>query len=410
MVCLALMCFHTFHGLSSTVWYAGWGLGFYLMLVVQTLVGARGLQARVRVDETAIIGHDVVRLRVDRPAGWMNEQQHAGSVVRLCVPELSGVEFHDFTLTSTPHDDYLEMIIVPQGGSSWTQRLARMVHRHHAGDSDEGDASTTATATATATASALAATSTFASIRNRGGVYHFASPPGRRRMPATRALFHSVQVQPTAVAREVDADVDAGVDADADADADANANADADARVREPSRLPMYVVIEGPLGSATSHFNEFQAVLLVGARSGFTPVRTHTRQRGLPNVGTHLMSSVVPVFGVCCVQQAASVLREMKYGHHDLVMVRAIWLQHTVDDCSWLRDQLDAITVADLAKVNRGSEVNAGPHSTHVSVHTYLTRTPKPRRYDDAVEVLDIIQVSAFSTTSNHETYAHLHA
>lgn len=78
-------------------------------------------KVRVNVLELSIKSGKVVCLKMTKPAAWRNNRLQAGMYANLNIPHLSMVQWHPFTLSSAPSDDFVEFHIRPVG--DWTTEL-----------------------------------------------------------------------------------------------------------------------------------------------------------------------------------------------------------------------------------------------------------------------------------------------
>ena len=80
----------------------------------------------------ALLPGGVLELRLSKPRGF---RYAPGQYVHLCCPSISAFEWHPFTLTSAPEDDFLSVHIKAAG--DWTSAL------HALAAADEADVTTT---------------------------------------------------------------------------------------------------------------------------------------------------------------------------------------------------------------------------------------------------------------------------
>jgi dual oxidase len=69
--------------------------------------------------ETALLPSDVTKVKFYRPP---NMKVLSGQWVRLSCTAIKPEEFHSFTLTSAPHEDFLSVHVKAQGPWTWKLR------------------------------------------------------------------------------------------------------------------------------------------------------------------------------------------------------------------------------------------------------------------------------------------------
>ena len=74
----------------------------------------------------AIPGNDCHHLVIETPPGWRLRYK-PGNFVRLCVPSLSLLEWHPFSLVSRPEEPRVRLLVKSAG--DWTRRLCQLLER-----------------------------------------------------------------------------------------------------------------------------------------------------------------------------------------------------------------------------------------------------------------------------------------
>ena len=135
LVMLVALCCHGIGNLLEPFQSLYWVVG---PLVVY--VASRVLRETPRCDAKVVQAQTkqggIVRLKLTKPPQWKHVR--SGMYSFLKCPAVSRIEWHPFTLTSTPDDDYVEFHFAPVG--DWTESVRSYVERQLAlaGD-DAGD-------------------------------------------------------------------------------------------------------------------------------------------------------------------------------------------------------------------------------------------------------------------------------
>jgi predicted ferric reductase len=74
---------------------------------------------------------NVVRIRLAKPKSW-EKQMHAGMYAYINVPQVSRLEWHPFTMTSSPSDSYIEFHVRRAG--DWTGKLHDLLQEYKAAE------------------------------------------------------------------------------------------------------------------------------------------------------------------------------------------------------------------------------------------------------------------------------------
>ncbi|XP_033741148.1 cytochrome b-245 heavy chain-like isoform X1 [Pecten maximus] len=109
-----------FEGLSANAWK--WTLGPILLYIIERII--RFYRSQQRVVITKLVKHPskVFQLQMQRKGFKMSQGQY----IFLHCPSISRLEWHPFTLTSAPEDDYFSVHIRRVG--DWTEALAKACH------------------------------------------------------------------------------------------------------------------------------------------------------------------------------------------------------------------------------------------------------------------------------------------
>jgi predicted ferric reductase len=139
LVMLICLCFHGVGGLlepfQSVYWIAG-----PLLLYLLPKLFRQTKYAQCQVLDIAVKGGNVVGLKLAKPASW-NKHVKAGMYAFINVPKVSSIEWHPFTLTSAPHEDFIEFHFAQVG--DWTKSVhsllkGAVMHDGTAASRDDG--------------------------------------------------------------------------------------------------------------------------------------------------------------------------------------------------------------------------------------------------------------------------------
>lgn len=97
-----------------------------IIYLTERLVRFSRTKNNTRLLAADLLPGNVVGIKVLKPKGL---KYTAGQYVFIRVPELSWFEWHPFTLTSSPGDNFLSVHVRAAG--DWTRELYRMVHAYH---------------------------------------------------------------------------------------------------------------------------------------------------------------------------------------------------------------------------------------------------------------------------------------
>jgi predicted ferric reductase len=163
---------------------------------------------------------NVIRLRLVKPDGWKdnNRMLRAGMYAYINIPQVSRLEWHPFTMTSAPSDDYLEFHVRRAG--DWTAKVQDLLM----------DSAAAATAVMQSTTTTAAARSAVTSLDIENG-------PG-----------------------DMDAVDECGTATTSKSSAMSLPYSD------------LVVKVEGPIGAASQGFSHYPIVVLVGAGIGVAPM------------------------------------------------------------------------------------------------------------------------------------------
>ena len=130
LVMLICLCFHGVGGLLEPFQSVYWVAGPLLLYLLPKLF-RQTKYAQCQVLDIAIKGGNVVGLKLAKPASW-NKHVKAGMYAFINVPKVSSIEWHPFTLTSAPHDDFIEFHFAQVG--DWTKSVNSLLQgavMHH---------------------------------------------------------------------------------------------------------------------------------------------------------------------------------------------------------------------------------------------------------------------------------------
>ena len=138
LVMLIALCFHGIGNLLEPFQSVYW-IAVPLFLYLIPRVFRETTCTTCKVLDVAIKSGNVVDLKLAKPASW-NNYVKAGMYAFVNVPKVSVTEWHPFTLTSAPHEDFIEFHFCRLG--DWTSKvhdlLGNMVDDSNKGNSNEG--------------------------------------------------------------------------------------------------------------------------------------------------------------------------------------------------------------------------------------------------------------------------------
>jgi respiratory burst oxidase len=117
LVMLIALCFHGTANLLEPFQSVYW-VGVPLALYLSSRFYRQTKWAQCEVVDIAIKGGNVIGLRLAKPASW-NKHVKSGMYAFINIPKVSALEFHPFTLTSAPHEDFIEFHFA--GVGDWTK-------------------------------------------------------------------------------------------------------------------------------------------------------------------------------------------------------------------------------------------------------------------------------------------------
>ncbi|TYZ59750.1 hypothetical protein PybrP1_009825 [[Pythium] brassicae (nom. inval.)] len=124
VLAILFICYHSFHG--AACWMGALQAPYWLVL--PTIVYARECQQRRRIpsSETRVVRYkikqDTLILRLTKPASFGPQLLPGMKFVFVQAPSISRVEWHPFSISSAPHDDFLQLHIQQVG--FWTHELS----------------------------------------------------------------------------------------------------------------------------------------------------------------------------------------------------------------------------------------------------------------------------------------------
>lgn len=120
IVMLITLCFHGTGNLLEPYQSVYWLIG-PLVLYMLPRIWRETPASRCKVLDITIQKGNVIGLKLKRPSSWDPPLIQAGMYAFLNVPKVSCVEWHPFTLTSCPADDYIEFNFARAG--DWTRAV-----------------------------------------------------------------------------------------------------------------------------------------------------------------------------------------------------------------------------------------------------------------------------------------------
>jgi predicted ferric reductase len=114
---IAVCVFSILHGIESIFFVLGW---WGLDIVVRYIVMA-GCKYRMKAKIQAI-RPDVVQLTFDKKFAY-----NPGQFVQICIPQLSRVQFHPFSISSAPHEEQVTLHVRAIG--VWSQKLVELAQK-----------------------------------------------------------------------------------------------------------------------------------------------------------------------------------------------------------------------------------------------------------------------------------------
>jgi respiratory burst oxidase len=128
VLALALLCVHGTQNLLEHFQTLFW-VGVPLLCYVLSKI-LRAIQRPVKVISATAKSGDVLELRLEKPASWKKwplcfgkDRLQPGMYAFLNIPSISSTEWHPFSLTSAPGDDFIEFHIRSVG--DWTNALLK---------------------------------------------------------------------------------------------------------------------------------------------------------------------------------------------------------------------------------------------------------------------------------------------
>ena len=117
LVMLIALCFHGTGSLLEPYQSVYW-VGIPLTLYLSSRFYRQTKCAQCEVIDISIKGGNVIGLRLAKPPSW-NKHVKSGMYAFINIPKVSVLEFHPFTLTSAPHEDFIEFHFA--GVGDWTK-------------------------------------------------------------------------------------------------------------------------------------------------------------------------------------------------------------------------------------------------------------------------------------------------
>ncbi|KAJ3325954.1 hypothetical protein HDV06_002339 [Boothiomyces sp. JEL0866] len=110
------------------MWFHGsqfWQFSVFplLFLLLEKYIQSRRAKLDVKIVEAKMAGKDVLSLKMQLLNGRKKFRYKAGQYLFLCVPEINETEFHPFTITSAPEDNYFSCHIRCRKDMDWTYSL-----------------------------------------------------------------------------------------------------------------------------------------------------------------------------------------------------------------------------------------------------------------------------------------------
>ena len=123
---LILQCIHGTGNLIARFQSLQW-LAMPMSLYLAPRVYRELTCSKATIASTTLIqgSTDLVELTLEKPKAWDNNRLGAGMYVNVNIPSLARFEWHPFTLSSCPSDDYVQFHIQCVG--DWTNKLSRAV-------------------------------------------------------------------------------------------------------------------------------------------------------------------------------------------------------------------------------------------------------------------------------------------
>ncbi|KAK9836556.1 hypothetical protein WJX74_003035 [Apatococcus lobatus] len=242
----------TFHGVT---WYYLFA-GVVVFLIERTLRTWRRAAWDVSLEAVKLHSNNIIELRLTNPRRTnlhmtRRFQCKPGQYCFLNIPKLSVLEWHPFSITSSPFDDHISFHIRAQG--DWTKAL-KSIMQELTGESGEwtrfGKKLSHQTSRLAAHKSSSAAAASEGSSIELEDVNPFAAAHSQRisggREPGTSSGPVVLPERPSVP------DLEVGFAA------------------RSLGVVPR-VAIDGPFGAPAQNFNDYEVLLLVGAGVGITP-------------------------------------------------------------------------------------------------------------------------------------------
>jgi len=121
LVVLIALCVHGTGNLLEPFQSVYWVIGPLVLYVVPRIMRETPLSA-VELVSAEVKKGDVVRLRLKKPK-YYDGYVTSGMYGYLNVPQVSRTEWHPFTFTSDPSEEFIEFHFRPLGPGSWTRKV-----------------------------------------------------------------------------------------------------------------------------------------------------------------------------------------------------------------------------------------------------------------------------------------------
>jgi len=116
LVMLVALCFHGMGSLLEPFQSVYWVAGPFILYLIPRIIRETNC-SKCKVIDVSLKGGNVVALKLVKPASW-NTSVKAGMYAFINVPKVSSYQWHPFTLTSAPHEDFIEFHFCQVG--DWT--------------------------------------------------------------------------------------------------------------------------------------------------------------------------------------------------------------------------------------------------------------------------------------------------
>jgi len=111
-----------FHGLAKLTGTPRFWIFFIIpavLFIIDKIISLQTKFMELEILETELLPSDVTKVKFSRPP---NFKYLSGQWIRLCCTGIRNNEFHSFTLTSAPHENYLSVHVKAQGPWTWKLR------------------------------------------------------------------------------------------------------------------------------------------------------------------------------------------------------------------------------------------------------------------------------------------------